>query len=43
MSDNPRGELATRTLAMPTDKNPAGEIFGGWVLSQTDIAPLTLL
>lgn len=41
MSDNnetPRGELTTRTLAMPADANPSGDIFGGWVLSQMDIA-----
>lgn len=37
-SDQPQGELATRTLAMPGDKNPHGDIFGGWVLSQMDIA-----
>ncbi len=34
----PIGELSTRTLAMPGDTNPAGDIFGGWVLSQMDIA-----
>ncbi len=34
----PRGELATRTLAMPADANPNGDIFGGWVLAQMDIA-----
>ncbi|NIA67248.1 acyl-CoA thioesterase [Pelagibius litoralis] len=34
----PRGSLATRTLAMPADANPSGDIFGGWVLSQMDIA-----
>ncbi|WP_193370523.1 acyl-CoA thioesterase [Pelagibius marinus] len=34
----PRGGLATRTLAMPADANPNGDIFGGWVLSQMDIA-----
>ena len=34
----PRGELAIRTLAMPADTNPAGDIFGGWALSQMDIA-----
>ncbi len=28
----------TRTVAMPTDTNPSGDIFGGWVLSQMDIA-----
>ena len=38
MSDKPRGELTTRTIAMPADSNPAGDIFGGWVLSQMDIA-----
>ena len=34
----PQGELTIRTLAMPADANPAGDIFGGWVLSQMDIA-----
>ena len=34
----PRGELAIRTLAMPRDTNPNGDIFGGWLLSQMDIA-----
>ena len=34
----PRGELSLRTLAMPADANPSGDIFGGWVLSQMDIA-----
>lgn len=42
MSDNqptePRGELQIRTLAMPADTNPSGDIFGGWVLSQMDVA-----
>ena len=34
----PQGELTIRTLAMPADTNPAGDIFGGWVMSQMDIA-----
>jgi acyl-CoA thioesterase YciA len=34
----PHGNLTIRTLAMPADTNPAGDIFGGWVLSQMDIA-----
>ena len=38
MTDKPKGELTTRTIAMPADQNPAGDIFGGWVLSQMDIA-----
>jgi acyl-CoA thioesterase YciA len=33
-----RGEPAIRTLAMPADANPAGDIFGGWVLAQMDLA-----
>jgi acyl-CoA thioesterase YciA len=37
-SRQPQGELMVRTLAMPADANPAGDIFGGWVLSQMDIA-----
>lgn len=32
------GELTLRTLAMPRDVNVNGDIFGGWVLSQMDIA-----
>lgn len=27
-----------RTVAMPADTNPSGDIFGGWVLSQMDLA-----
>ncbi|MDO9710157.1 acyl-CoA thioesterase [Paracraurococcus lichenis] len=38
MSAAPRGELAIRTLAMPADTNPAGDIFGGWIMSQMDVA-----
>jgi acyl-CoA thioesterase YciA len=29
---------AVRTLAMPGDANPSGDIFGGWILAQMDIA-----
>ena len=36
--DGPRGQLMLRTLAMPADTNPAGDIFGGWLLSQMDVA-----
>lgn len=35
--EQPRGELSLRTLAMPADTNPNGDIFGGWLLSQMDI------
>lgn len=38
MEENAKGRLTTRTLAMPGDTNPAGDIFGGWVVSQMDIA-----
>ena len=34
----PRGDLSIRTLAMPADTNQNGDIFGGWLLSQMDIA-----
>jgi len=37
-SGTPHGDLAIRTVAMPADTNPAGDIFGGWLLSQMDIA-----
>jgi len=30
--------MQIRTVAMPADTNPNGDIFGGWVLSQMDIA-----
>ena len=34
----PDAEPALRTLAMPADANPSGDIFGGWVLAQMDLA-----
>src|SRR5437588_3446397 len=36
-SDAPRGELVIRTIAMPADTNPSGDIFGGWIISQMDL------
>ncbi len=33
----PDSMLVLRTLAMPRDANPGGDIFGGWILSQMDI------
>ena len=40
MTENPapRGEPAVRTIAMPADTNPAGDIFGGWLMAQMDLA-----
>ena len=34
----PRGTLMIQTLAMPSDTNPNGDIFGGWIVSQMDLA-----
>ena len=34
----PRGALSIRTLCMPADTNQNGDIFGGWLLGQMDIA-----
>jgi acyl-CoA thioesterase YciA len=34
----PRAEPALRAIAMPADANPHGDIFGGWLLSQMDLA-----
>ena len=30
--------ILTKTVAMPADTNPNGDIFGGWLLSQMDVA-----
>jgi len=38
LPQEPDGQPALRTLAMPADANPNGDIFGGWVLSQMDVA-----
>ena len=38
MNIEPIGELAIRVVAMPKDTNPAGDVFGGWLLSQMDLA-----
>ncbi|WP_136443864.1 acyl-CoA thioesterase [Pacificoceanicola onchidii] len=32
------GVLVIRTVAMPADTNPAGDVFGGWIMSQMDLA-----
>lgn len=34
----PSGSLILRTMAMPADTNANGDIFGGWIMSQMDIA-----
>jgi acyl-CoA thioesterase YciA len=32
------GDLTLQTVAFPKDTNPGGDIFGGWVVSQMDVA-----
>ncbi len=34
----PDNEPALRAIAMPADTNPHGDIFGGWLLCQMDLA-----
>ena len=38
MIKQPKGELTIQVVAMPADTNPSGYVFGGWLLSQMDIA-----
>lgn len=38
---HPPGGAHLRTIAMPRDANPTGDIFGGWTLSQMDLAGAT--
>ena len=34
----PQGTLTLQTVPMPADTNSGGDVFGGWVVSQMDIA-----
>lgn len=36
--DREAGQPSLRTVAMPADTNPNGDIFGGWILAQMDLA-----
>jgi len=38
MKNQTKGELAIKVMAMPKVTNPAGDVFGGWLLSQMDLA-----
>ena len=38
----PDTQPTIRVIAMPTDTNPAGDIFGGWLMSQMDLAAGTI-
>jgi len=37
-TQQPEGEPLIRAIAMPADANPSGDIFGGWLMSQMDLA-----
>ena len=34
----PKGELTVRIVAMPSDTNPSGDIFGGWIMGLMDVS-----
>jgi len=38
MTNTPSGNVTIQTLAMPKDTNANGDIFGGWLVSQMDLA-----
>ena len=39
MKNNLKNKIPSiQAVAMPADTNPSGDIFGGWVLSQMDLA-----
>jgi acyl-CoA thioesterase YciA len=38
LSDAPHGELVLKVIPMPADCNANGDIFGGWVMAQVDLA-----
>lgn len=40
--EGPQGEVVIRTIAMPADTNPNGDIFGGWLMSHMDLGASTL-
>ncbi len=37
-NERPVGIPVIRTIAMPADTNPSGDIFGGWLMTQMDLA-----
>ena len=37
-SVKPEGILSLQTIAMPADTNWSGDVFGGWIVSQMDLA-----
>jgi acyl-CoA thioesterase YciA len=38
MTEGPHGTLTLQTVPMPADTNSNGDIFGGWLMAQMDIA-----
>jgi acyl-CoA thioesterase YciA len=36
--DKPSGTLSLQTIPMPADTNWSGDVFGGWLVSQMDLA-----
>ena len=38
----PRGELITQVVPLPSDTNPNGDVFAGWLVKQMDIAAATM-
>lgn len=42
MSEAPSGELVIRVTAMPTDLNPYGGVFGGWLMCQLALGASSL-
>lgn len=41
-ANGPKGEVVIRTIAMPADTNPNGDIFGGWLMAHMDLGASTL-
>ena len=37
-SNRPEGVLSLQNIAMPADTNWSGDVFGGWIVSQMDLA-----
>jgi acyl-CoA thioesterase YciA len=35
-------ELVLRMMPMPADANPSGDVFGGWIMAQVDLAGAVL-
>lgn len=36
--NHPEGTLSLQNIAMPADTNWSGDVFGGWIVSQMDLA-----